>query len=463
MRFFRNPGALTALLLTLSASTALAQTALGSDGGSIVNPPGPIIPEPPFVQPIVQVTSIGSITIGATSSDNDRANVVSVGNSTSLRQIINVGDGQSASDAVSLRQLLNVQTTLAAQIAAITGGGNVIPMANATNTAIQVDPIVTPNPIHVNGDLSSGAVGTNAAAIGNAATANGENALALGSLANATGPTAIAIGAGATATGSIAIGAGATAFDDGVSRSASGGALASAVAVGDNSSALNGSVAMGQGAVAGAAQVILFTKVIPKADNATAVGNSSAALGDQSVAIGANAGVGIGAVKSVAIGAGASSTGQNSVALGAGSTDGGQSNVVSVGAAGAERRITNVAPGILGTDAVNVNQLATVQGQLQGQISNQQMQLASLSNQVQKINRVALGGIATAMAMGSAAPMVPGRMTLGGGAAIYSGQVGLAMRAGYTTQDGKWALGASVGTDANFRRPGAAIKADYVF
>ena len=103
------------------------------------------------------------------------------------------------------------------------------------------------------------------------------------------------------------------------------------------------------------------------------------------------------------------------------------------------------------------------QGQLQGQIANQQMQLSSLSNQVQKINRVALGGIATAMAMGSAAPVVPGRMTLGGGAAVFSGQVGLAMRAGYTTQDGKWALGASVGTDAAFRRPGAAVKADFIF
>lgn len=452
MRFFRNPGALTALLLTLSASTALAQTALT---------PGVIIPEP-TVNPVVQVTEIGSITIGATSTDNGRANTVSVGNPDSLRQIINVGDGQMASDAVSLRQLLNVQTTLAAQIAAITGGG-AIPLNAATPTSIIADPIVPSSTVNVNGAVSSGAVGTNAAAIGNGATANGETALALGSRANATGPTAIAIGAGATATGSIAIGAAATAFDDGVTRSANGSALASAVAVGDSSSAQNGSVALGQNATAGAGQVILFGQVVAQATNATAVGNSAAALGEQSVALGANASVGIGAIRSVAIGAGAGVSGQNSVALGAGSTDSGQSNVVSVGAPGAERRITNVAPGIVGTDAVNLNQLTAAQGQLQGQIANQQMQLSSLSNQVQKINRVALGGIATAMAMGSAAPVVPGRMTLGGGAAVFSGQVGLAMRAGYTTQDGKWALGASVGTDAAFRRPGAAVKADFIF
>ncbi|MCC5846523.1 MAG: YadA-like family protein [Verrucomicrobia bacterium] len=38
-----------------------------------------------------------------------------------------------------------------------------------------------------------------------------------------------------------------------------------------------------------------------------------------------------------------------------------QDDTVSVGAAGAERRITNVAPGVDGTDAVNVNQLQGVQ------------------------------------------------------------------------------------------------------
>jgi len=46
----------------------------------------------------------------------------------------------------------------------------------------------------------------------------------------------------------------------------------------------------------------------------------------------------------------------NAVALGAGSVAF-ETNTVSVGAPGAERRITNVAPGINGTDAVNLNQL----------------------------------------------------------------------------------------------------------
>jgi autotransporter adhesin len=50
----------------------------------------------------------------------------------------------------------------------------------------------------------------------------------------------------------------------------------------------------------------------------------------------------------------------NSLALGANSSDGGQANVASFGSPGNERRLTNVAPGVGGTDAVNVNQLNAV-------------------------------------------------------------------------------------------------------
>src|SRR5690606_6748395 len=45
----------------------------------------------------------------------------------------------------------------------------------------------------------------------------------------------------------------------------------------------------------------------------------------------------------------------NSVAVGAGSVAS-EANTFSVGAAGAERRITNVSPGVYGTDAVNMDQ-----------------------------------------------------------------------------------------------------------
>ncbi|WP_250471379.1 hypothetical protein [Caballeronia sp. GAFFF1] len=56
---------------------------------------------------------------------------------------------------------------------------------------------------------------------------------------------------------------------------------------------------------------------------------------------------------STAIGNGSKATGNNSVALGSGSVAG-EDNTVSIGSAGNERRLTNVAPGVNGTDAANM-------------------------------------------------------------------------------------------------------------
>jgi autotransporter adhesin len=62
---------------------------------------------------------------------------------------------------------------------------------------------------------------------------------------------------------------------------------------------------------------------------------------------------------SVAIGGAALSSGKNSVALGSNSVAD-RDNTVSVGAAGSERQVTNVAAGTASTDAVNVGQLNAV-------------------------------------------------------------------------------------------------------
>ena len=93
--------------------------------------------------------------------------------------------------------------------------------------------------------------------------------------------------------------------------------------------------------------------------DAVAQGPAATASGDNSIAIGN--GSASSSTGSVAVGASASSTGANSVAIGAGSTDGGQSNVVSVGSATQQRRVTNVANGTASTDAVNVSQLDAAQ------------------------------------------------------------------------------------------------------
>ena len=78
--------------------------------------------------------------------------------------------------------------------------------------------------------------------------------------------------------------------------------------------------------------------------------------GNNNVAIGRGAGRTITAHNTVAIGAGARATATNAVAIGQSSlaTVG---NSVSVGSSTIKRRIMNVAPGVSGTDAVNVAQL----------------------------------------------------------------------------------------------------------
>ena len=184
---------------------------------------------------------------------------------------------------------------------------------------------------------------------GPAAQATGTNALAMGSNAQGSGANAIAIGTNSQATqsGSIAMGM----------NAASSGA--NAIAIGTNALA-NGSVAVG---------------------NAASATNGGAAFGD-----------------------GASATGSLSAALGPGAVASAP-NTVSVGAPGAERRITNVAPGISQTDAVNV-------GQLQSVAAGFQSQIGSLQSQIIDNNREARRGIAAAVATPSAPmPAMPGRTT----------------------------------------------------
>src|SRR5699024_61334 len=71
---------------------------------------------------------------------------------------------------------------------------------------------------------------------------------------------------------------------------------------------------------------------------------------------GSNAVVDASASNAVAVGADSHATAGNAVALGAGSVAD-EANTVSVGNAKQQRRVTNVAAGTAGTDAVNVDQL----------------------------------------------------------------------------------------------------------
>ena len=98
---------------------------------------------------------------------------------------------------------------------------------------------------------------------------------------------------------------------------------------------------------------------------------------------------------------------------------------MSVGAAGAERKITNVAAGSAPTDAVNVSQLGAV-------ASNVANQLGSLRNDM-------YGGTAAAMAIGSIPPAYrPGQTGLGAATASYHGQSALAIGLTGISENGRW-------------------------
>ncbi|MCK8653411.1 YadA-like family protein, partial [Ralstonia insidiosa] len=160
---------------------------------------------------------------------------------------------------------------------------------------------------------------------------------------------------------------------------------------------------------------------------------------------------------STAAGSGAVSTGNNSVALGGNSSDSGRANVVSVGAAGAERQITNVAAGTQSTDAVNLSQLNSAIGQSNANVTQQ---LNGLQQNVNNVARNAYAGVAAATAL----TMIPDvdkdkTLSLGIGSGFYHGYQAVAVggtarvtenikvRAGVSTSPGNgttFGMGASM-------------------
>jgi autotransporter adhesin len=242
-------------------------------------------------------------------------------------------------------------------------------------------------------DMSASTPGSNNTALGSGATAvDGQNTttggtLAVGSNAQATGLGATAVGPGAQAGnngsggGGTALGAGAQAGLDGTPSTALGnGAQAQSGSLAIGIQPANGAYNGGQGAAQAAAGSVAIYGNAGYADP-TGNGNNN---GIQSIAIEGNAGTVAGASNgaisigagsnsnalaaqpgdfgSTVIGAGAQGTGVNSIVLGAMSTDGGQANVLSIGSASQQRTIINVAPGVNGTDGVNVSQLPGLWG-----------------------------------------------------------------------------------------------------
>ena len=194
-----------------------------------------------------------------------------------------------------------------------------------------------------------------------------------------------------------------------------------------------------------------------------ATGSNSLAAGVNTVASGANStALGNGATASgagsTALGNGAIATGANSVALGAGSIAS-EDNTVSVGAPGSERRITNVAPGINGTDAVNVNQLDQLAGSFQNQIGG-------LQNAIGDTLDKAYAGTSAAMAVaGLRYDDRPGKISAAVATAYYHSQMGIAIGVGATSEDGRWRVNAGITTTPLLNKPdvGAVVGLEHTF
>nr|WP_246623504.1 YadA-like family protein [Sphingomonas colocasiae] len=187
--------------------------------------------------------------------------------------------------------------------------------------------------------------------------------------------------------------------------------------------------------------------------NNTAGNPHASATGTNAIAVGAGAGA-TGA-NSAAMGTNASALAANSVALGASSVAD-RADSVSVGFAGGERQITNVAAGVSSTDAVNLGQLNSGLGQAVN-IANAytDARISILSFDLGRVRRDAEGGTAAAMAL-TAMPQAfgPGMSMFGMGVSTWQGESAVAFGVSKATPGGKVVVKA--GATYNTRGQGGA-------
>ena len=115
----------------------------------------------------------------------------------------------------------------------------------------------------------------------------------------------------------------------------------------------------------------------------------------------------------------------------------------------ANTAITNVGPGVNGTDAVNVNQLKDFG--------------YNLSNKIDDVEDDANAGISAAMAMSSIPQsFIPGKSLIGGGIATYNGEGAVAVGLSKVSDNGRWVMKIT-GTADTQGNAGGAIGAGFHF
>ena len=445
------------------------------------------------------ISAAGNATASPAPSNTVSYGVVANGTATSIA----VGQGNSITSANGSSSAYGNQNTVNGNQANAFGDGNTVAGAYAqafgdANTAKGTNAIAYGYNNTVNGTtknyrdrtfdnesdaatLQTGSWNSNSVAIGSKNTALGSSALAVGNEAKAQMSESIAIGheAQADKTWGIAIGTRATASDV---RSLALGHQAKSAGYKAN--------AIGADATA-------------NGNHANAIGSSATATGDHAQAFGAGAqatGVRTNvfgsdaaatADYSIAIGNKANASTANSIALGADSTTRSATNVtsatvaghtyggfagtspvgsVSVGKAGQERQIHNVAAGKISadsTDAVNGSQLYSVANDLQTQINNStpgqiNNNITNLNNRVgnveKRVNKVGAGSAALA-ALHPLDFNPDDKWTIAAGYGHYHNANSAALGAFYRpNEDTMFSVGGTVGTGETQLNAGVSLR-----
>ncbi|WP_075321630.1 YadA-like family protein [Histophilus somni] len=272
--------------------------------------------------------------------------------------------------------------------------------------------------------------GVQAVSIGKDSKATEKFAVAVGDEAKATAKFASALGQGATASGNYS-----NAFGY---KSKSINELSTAIGWDSHAAGLRSQAIGPQAKVYGDRSLSIGNDVQTHKERSFSIGSSIVNKGTKTTVIGNNINVEVD--NSVFLGDSSAYVEKGETTGGIGKVNGNYAGVdakgvVSVGSKGNERRIQNVAAGLLShqsTDAVNGSQLHA---------TNQRLE---------EVNKDAKAGIAAAMAF-KEVPFVPGKWSYAAGAAHYSSESAVSLNLGRTSANGKYAISGGVSSDSRGR------------
>ena len=463
---------------SLADSTATGQDAVAAGPAALASGAGGVA-----IGRGAASTGTNSVALGAGSSDGGQADVVSVGAPGAERRITNVAAGTLAAgstDAATAGQLYAGGSS----VATILGGGAVYDAATGTVSA----------PGYTIGGARYGTVGGALSALDGSvnggagikyfhanstladSAASGTDAVAMGPAASAAGSAGVAIGAGAasTGTGSVALGAGST--DGGQADVVSVGAPGAERRI---TNVAAGTLAAGSTDAVTGGQLYQTNQQVAALGHAAVqydTGANGRTLSTISLASDAGGPVVIHNLAPGTAPTDAANVGQLNAATANAvryDTSGGmRTNTVSfAGGQAGPVTLQNVGPGVNGTDAVNVNQLNAAAGATLGQ--SQAYTDARVSN-LAALTEQALQGARSEAAAGTAAALAasglryddrPGRTAVAGAASYYHGQSGLAFGLGHTAADGQLRFNAAVTVSPTMARPevGAVVGGSWSF